>query len=220
MHIVPLELAIPIGDIELAGSLALPEAPIGFVMFAHGSHSRFSASDRRVADLLRARGLATLQFDLLTEEEALRVDVDMLAARLVAATDSVVHLGRTLDLPIGYLGGGTGAAAALIAAARRPARIAAIVSRGGRPDLAGVSVKAVRAPTLFIVGGEDPGVLELNRAAAKRINAPHAIEIIPGATQLLEEPAALDSVGRLAADWFVRHFELRDASCPREVWLG
>ncbi len=215
MHVVPLELAIPIGDIKLAGALAVPQAPIGFVMFAHGSgSSRFSPRNRHVAELLQVRGLATLLFDLLTEEEeridamdaTLRFDVDMLAERLVAATDSAVRHGRTLGLPIGYFGGSTGAAAALIAAARRPEQISAIVSRGGRPDLAGASLKAVRAPTLFIVGGKDHGVLELNRAAAEQMSAPHSIEIVPGATHLFEEPGALDEVGRLAASWFARHF--------------
>lgn len=229
MHIVPVEIAIPIGDIKLAGSLALPEAPLGLVMFAHGSgSSRFSPRNRHVAEMLRDRGLATLLFDLLTEEEAqidavdttLHFDVGMLAERLIAATDSVVERGRTLGLPIGYFGGGTGAAAALIAAARRPERIAAIVSRGGRPDLASASLSAVRAPTLFIVGGDDIGVVELNRAAAKRMVVPHTIEIIPGVEHLFEEPGALDAVGRLAADWFVRHFLAPETTSPREVWLG
>ncbi len=229
MHVAPLDLSIPIGDLDLAGSLTFPESPIGFVMFAHGSgSSRFSPRNRHVAELLQAHGLATLLFDLLTDEEeqidaidtTLRFDVEMLAERLIAATDSVIRLGRTRGLPIGYFGGSTGAAAALIAAARRPEQIAAIVSRGGRPDLAGASLKEVRAPTLFIVGGEDKGVLELNRIAAKRMIAPHAIEIVPGATHLFEEPGALDEVGRLAADWFVRRFDARAAISPREVWLG
>jgi pimeloyl-ACP methyl ester carboxylesterase len=208
------DITIPIDGIELEGSLEIPKRAVGLVMFAHGSgSSRHSPRNRHVADVLNHAGLATLLFDLLTAEEerrdaidaALRFDVAMLAERLVAATDSIVAAGRA-PLPIGYFGGSTGAAAALIAAARRPARIAAVVSRGGRPDLASDSLAAVRAPTLMIVGGADTWVLGANREAAARMTAPHEVMVVPGATHLFEEPGALDEVARLAASWFLTHF--------------
>ena len=210
-----LNITIPIGELSLAGSLAIPARRAGLVIFAHGSgSSRYSPRNRHVAALLNQRGLATLLFDLLTEEEeqidavdaTLRFDVDMLAERLVAATDSLVASGRTRGLAIGYFGGSTGAAAALIAAARRPAQIAAVVSRGGRPDLAAASLASVRAPTLLVVGGADTWVLQANREAAARMTAPHEVAIVAGATHLFEEPGALDQVGRLAGDWFLDHF--------------
>jgi putative phosphoribosyl transferase len=209
------DIAIPIGDIELEGSLAIPSRAAGLVMFAHGSgSSRHSPRNRHVASELNQRGLATLLFDLLTADEeridavdaTLRFDVDMLAERLVAATDSIVASGRARGLPIGYFGGSTGAAAALIAAARRPAQIAAVVSRGGRPDLASGSLAAVRAPTLLIVGGVDTWVLQANREAAAKMTAPHEIAVVPLATHLFEEPGALDAVARLAGSWFLDHF--------------
>lgn len=208
------EITIPIGELLLEGSLAIPARAAGLVMFAHGSgSSRHSPRNRHVAALLNQRGLATLLFDLLTFEEeridaidaTLRFDVDLLADRLIAATDSLVASGRA-PRPIGYFGGSTGAAAALIAAARRPALIAAVVSRGGRPDLASDSLAAVRAPTLLIVGGADTWVLQANREAAARMTAPHRLAIVEGATHLFEEPGALDEVARLAATWFVDHF--------------
>jgi pimeloyl-ACP methyl ester carboxylesterase len=216
-------LTIPIGDISLEGSLAMPDGAIGLVMFAHGSgSSRFSPRNRRVAALLHERRIGTLLFDLLTAEEeeidavdaTLRFDVDMLAERLVGATDSIVTSGVVQGLPIAYFGGSTGAAAALIAAARRPAAIAAVVSRGGRPDLAASSLAEVRAPTLMIVGGEDTWVLGANREAAARMTAPHRVEVVPGATHLFEEPGALDQVARLAAGWFAEHFATRHATSP------
>jgi pimeloyl-ACP methyl ester carboxylesterase len=215
---MPLEredLTIPLGDLALEGSLAIPEAAAGLVMFAHGSgSSRHSPRNRHVASLLHERHLATLLFDLLTPEEeridaidaTLRFDVEMLAERLVEATDSIVARGHARGLPIGYFGGSTGAAAALIAAARRPARIAAVVSRGGRPDLARASLPSVQAPTLLIVGGADTWVLEANRDAAAQMPAPHRVEVIPGASHLFEEPGALDEVARLAGSWFVDQF--------------
>ncbi|HEU4734262.1 MAG TPA: dienelactone hydrolase family protein, partial [Kofleriaceae bacterium] len=141
----------------------------------------------------------------------LRFDVDLLAERLVAATDSITTVGRSRGLPIGYFGGSTGAAAALIAAARRPAQIAAVVSRGGRPDLAGSSLAAVRAPTLFIVGGADTWVLQVNREAAARMTAPNRVQVIPGASHLFEEPGALDQVAWLAGSWFVEHLPAHKA---------
>ncbi|HSN29322.1 MAG TPA: alpha/beta family hydrolase, partial [Kofleriaceae bacterium] len=201
MTIDTREIGIPIDGIELHGSLAIPPDPAGLVMFAHGSgSSRHSPRNRRVATFLNERGLATLLFDLLTVEEeridavdaTLRFDVDMLAERLVAATDSMLAR-EDAPRPIGYFGGSTGAAAALIAAARRPAQIAAVVSRGGRPDLASASLAEVRAPTLLIVGGADEWVLQANREAAARMTALHEIAVVPGATHLFEEPGALDA---------------------------
>jgi len=208
------DITVPIDDLALEGSLVIPKPAAGLVMFAHGSgSSRFSPRNRHVAARLHERGLATLLFDLLTAEEeridaidaTLRFDVEMLAERLVAATDGIVASGRA-PLPIGYFGGSTGAAAALIAAARRPERIAAVVSRGGRPDLASASLAAVRAPTLLIVGGADTHVLRLNRDAAAMLTAPHQVVVVPGATHLFEELGALDEVARLAGAWFVDHF--------------
>jgi pimeloyl-ACP methyl ester carboxylesterase len=208
------DITIPVGDIALEGSLAFPRGAAGLVIFAHGSgSSRHSPRNRRVASLLHERGLATLLFDLLTAGEervdavdaTLRFDVELLAERLVLATDSVVAGGRSRGLPIGYFGGSTGAAAALIAAARRPARISAVVSRGGRPDLASGSLASVRAPTLFIVGGADTWVLQANRDAAAQMIAPHRVEVVPGAGHLFEEPGALDQVARLAGSWFAQH---------------
>lgn len=208
------DIRIPLDGIELEGSLAVPPHPAGLVMFAHGSgSSRFSPRNRRVAALLNERGLATLLFDLLTVEEeqidardaTLRFDVDMLAERLVSATDSIVA-SENVPRPIGYFGGSTGAAAALIAAARRPAIVTAVVLRGGRPDLASGALATVCAPTLLIVGGADERVLQANREAAARMTAPHEVVVVPGATHFFEEPGALDSVARLAAPWFLDHF--------------
>ena len=210
-----VEILIPIGEIALQGTLAMPVQPAGLVMFAHGSgSSRLSPRNRHVAQSLNRRGLATLLFDLLTIEEervdqfdaSLRFDIDLLAKRLVAATDGLDRMGRARGIPLGYFGASTGAAAALIAAAQRPLRIAAVVSRGGRPDLAGNALVTVRAPTLLIVGGADPAVLQLNREAAARMTTEHRLEIVPGATHLFEEPGALDAVAQLAAKWFLTHF--------------
>jgi len=215
MSIDVQDIAIPIDRIELEGSLAFPMRAAGLVIFAHGSgSSRHSPRNHHVAELLNERGLATLLFDLLTAEEeridevdaTLRFDVDMLAERLVAATDSMVASGRSRGLPVGYFGGSTGAAAALIAAARRPSQIAAVVSRGGRPDLASASLAVVRAPTLLVVGGADTWVLQANREAAARMTAPHEVAVVPGATHLFEEPGTLDEVARLAGSWFRDHF--------------
>jgi len=212
-------LTIPVGAARLSGDLALPCGMLrGLVLFAHGSgSSRLSPRNRLVAHALRDRGLGTLLFDLLTTEEEradeidahLRFDIPLLAGRLVAVTDWV-HASKVLSAtPIGYFGASTGAAAALIAAAQRPQLIGAVVSRGGRPDLAGGWLEAVRAPTLMIVGGDDTDVLDLNREAARAIRAPKRLAVVEGATHLFEEPGALEEVGQLAGDWLLRHLDQR-----------
>jgi putative phosphoribosyl transferase len=199
---------------ELSGDLAVPDGARGVVLFAHGSgSSRLSPRNRSVAARLQARGLATLLIDLLTpDEEAidqysreLRFDIGLLAARLSASADWLTAYGRTAGLPLGLFGASTGAAAALICAAQRPASVSAVVSRGGRPDLAGADALAqVVAPTLLIVGERDEMVLELNRQAQARLRAESRLEVVPGATHLFEEPGALEQVAQLAANWFVR----------------
>ena len=200
--------------ITLEGTLALPPKAQGMVLFAHGSgSSRHSPRNRFVAEQLQGGGLGTLLVDLLTpQEEAidartrqLRFDIGLLAERLVGAIDWLAQQSATRGLPVGLFGASTGAGAALVAAAARPDAVEAVVSRGGRPDLAGDALPLVRAPTLFIVGGRDEQVIELNRQAMARMRAPVKLEIIPGATHLFEEPGALEQVARLARDWFVRY---------------
>jgi putative phosphoribosyl transferase len=200
------------GDERLGGSLAVPKEPIGVVAFAHGTgSSRFSPRNRFVADSLNASGIATLLVDLLTKEEEraeratghLRFDIELLAQRLGGSLDWLKGNETTKEVPIGLFGASTGAAAALALAAARPEEIHAIVSRGGRPDLAGEALRSVRAPTLLIVGGADPQVLDLNRKAASVLADFAKIEVIPGASHLFEEPGALEQVARLASDWFV-----------------
>jgi len=196
----------------------MPEGPNGVVLFAHGSGSgRHSPRNRYVAEQLRRAGLATLLIDLLTEEEEaqdqftghLRFDIGLLADRLVGATDWLREDLPTAGLPVGYFGASTGGGAALVAAARRPDVVAAVVSRGGRPDLAGDALPAVQAPTLLIVGGDDKPVIGLNESALRRLGAPiKELKIVPGATHLFEEPGKLEEVARLAADWFSRHLDL------------
>jgi dienelactone hydrolase len=202
------------GPVTLEGNLSLPEGARAIVLFAHGSgSSRHSPRNRYVARLLNQAKLATLLVDLLTaEEEAidmrtahLRFDIGLLAERLVAVTDWLRRQPETRELRIGYFGASTGAAAALVAAAERPDAVSAVVSRGGRPDLAGAALARVRAPTLLIVGGNDPQVIELNRAALAELRCEKQLVIVPGATHLFEEPGALDAVARLARDWFERH---------------
>jgi putative phosphoribosyl transferase len=211
------------GPVALEGALVVPPRARGIVVFAHGTGSgRFSPRNRAVARTLNAASLATLLIDLLTaeeeEEEAdlrtaeLRFDVGLLGERVVAAIDwlaldaSVGDLPPSLGrLPVGCFGASTGAAAALIAAARRPDRVAAVVSRGGRPDLAGDVLARVTAPTLLIVGGRDTEVVRLNRLAQGRLGGEPLLEIVPGAGHLFEEPGALDRVAELARDWFVAH---------------
>jgi dienelactone hydrolase len=205
------------GPVMLDGNLVVPEGAHGVVLFAHGSGSgRHSPRNRHVAGNLQAAGLATLLLDLLTEEEEaedrytahLRFDIDLLAGRLVGATDWLRHDQRTAALPIGYFGASTGAAAALVAAARRPKAIRAVVSRGGRPDLAGAALPAVRAPTLLIVGGNDTLVLRLNKEALKLLGATtKQLVVVPGATHLFEELGKLEEVARLSSEWFGRYFK-------------
>jgi len=205
---------IPAAGVTLEGNLARPDDARGVVLFAHGSgSSRLSPRNRHVARVLNAAPLATLLVDLLTpEEEAidartahLRFDISLLAQRLVAATDWLADHPDTRGLRVGYFGASTGAAAALVAAAVRAAAVGAVVSRGGRPDLAGRALALVRAPTLLIVGGRDAQVLELNREAFAQLTCEKRLEIVPGATHLFEEPGALDRVAFLARDWFERY---------------
>ncbi|WP_030760675.1 phosphoribosyltransferase [Streptomyces sp. NRRL F-2664] len=195
------------GGLPLAGDLALPEGARAVVMFAHGSgSSRRSPRNRAVAAELHRAGLGTLLFDLLTPAEetdrANVFDIGALAGRLVDAT---AWLRRRTPLPVGYFGASTGAAAALWAAADVAADVGAVVSRGGRPDLAGPRLAAVRAPTLLVVGGEDTTVLDLNRRAQRELRCENRLEVVPGATHLFEEPGALEAVARLAGDWFTRY---------------
>jgi pimeloyl-ACP methyl ester carboxylesterase len=206
------------GQTTLEGALAVPADASGIVLFAHGSgSSRHSPRNVYVADELQAGGLGTLLLDLLTpSEEAvdlatkeLRFDIGLLAERLVGTIEWLSSQAPTRDLPLGLFGASTGAAGALVAAARRPDRVAAVVSRGGRPDLAGADLPSVEAPTLLIVGGNDPVVLDLNRRAMARMTAPLQLEIVPHATHLFEEPGTLGEVARLAREWFVRHLRAR-----------
>jgi putative phosphoribosyl transferase len=198
------------GEAALEGELAVPQGARAIVLFAHGTgSSRHSPRNRRVAETLEEAGLGTLLIDLLSEEEdrldqttgTLRFDIDLLAERLLSATDWVAADEDAAPLRRGYFGASTGAAAALVAAAERP-ETGAVVSRGGRPDLAGDALPRVRTPTLLIVGGADTHVLELNREALERLGGEKALEVVPGATHLFEEPGALDEVARLARDWF------------------
>lgn len=198
----------------LEGDLAIPDRARGVVLFAHGSgSSRLSPRNRYVAGVLGEAGFATLLLDLLTESEEetdahsgrLRFDVTLLANRLLEAGDWLAREPDTANLPLGLFGASTGAAAALVAAAQQPTRVRAVVSRGGRPDLAGPSLDQVRAPTLLIVGGRDEVVLELNRHALDAIRADKRIEIVANATHLFPEPGALEEVARLATAWFKRH---------------
>jgi putative phosphoribosyl transferase len=206
---------IDVGPVTLEGNLGIPPRARGVVLFAHGSgSSRHSPRNRYVAGQLRQAGLATLLVDLLTPaEEAedlvtghLRFDIGLLAGRLVGATRWLTQEPRTHDLPVGHFGASTGAGAALVAAARLPEEVAAVVSRGGRPDLAHDYLTQVRAPTLLLVGGNDVPVIGLNRQALAQLgSARKEIVIVPGASHLFEEPGALEEVARLASEWFARH---------------
>lgn len=207
------EVGIPVDGVVLHGSLATRPDDHGIVVFAHGSgSSRFSRRNRHVARVLEAAGFSTLLFDLLTADEgredertrALRFDVHMLGRRLVAVTDWLASR-RTPARPLGYFGASTGAAAALIAAAARPHAVSAVVSRGGRPDLAAAALAHVRAPTLLIVGSLDVPVIALNEGALAALHTEKALEIVAGASHLFEEPGTLDIVARLACEWFRYH---------------
>jgi dienelactone hydrolase len=198
------------GEAQLEGNLAIPEGALGVVLFAHGSgSSRHSRRNQFVAEELRKRKLGTLLIDLLTAEQErideqtaqYRCDIPLLSVRLVHAAAWLNANPETRKLPIGYFGASTGAAAALVAAAAAPRNICAIVSRGGRPDLAGPELHRVKAPVLLIVGGHDEGVLELNRRAFDKLEAEKHMEIVPGATHLFEEPGALATVAKLAGEW-------------------
>ncbi len=202
------------GTIDLSGDLTIPAGASGIVLFAHGTgSSRFSPRNRYVAEVLQRSNIATLLMDLLTlEEEAeerytahLRFDIPFLAGRLQAAADWLTHQVEAQDLALGLFGASTGAAAALIAAADAPERVKAVVSRGGRPDLAGATLPRVRCPTLLIVGGADTPVIELNQQALAQLRCPKDLRIISGATHLFEEPGTLEVVARMAAEWFSKY---------------
>lgn len=206
---------LPAGSQWLPGLLVVPPRATGLVLFAHGSgSSRFSGRNQAVAGTLQRQGLATLLFDLLSAEEerrdqqdrSLRFDIPLLAERVVAAIDWVQSEPPLAALPIGLFGASTGAAAALIAAARRPELVWAVVSRGGRPDLACDSLAQVRCPTLLLVGGLDLEVLELNTWAAARLQAPYRLTVVPGAGHLFEQPGTLEQVAAAAAGWFSQAF--------------
>jgi len=205
-------VAVEVDSVQLDGYLSVPTAASGVVLFAHGSgSSRHSPRNRAVADLLNESGLATLLIDLLTEDEQevdlqtahLRFNIPFLAKRLVGLTAWLGRQQEAAGLSIGHFGASTGAAAALVAAADLPRSVRAVVSRGGRPDLAGDALARVEAPTLMIVGGADPVVLDLNRRAMAQMRCETKLEIIPGATHLFEEPGTLGKAARLARDWFL-----------------
>jgi dienelactone hydrolase len=209
-------VCIPAGRVQINGDLTVPANAQGIIVFAHGSgSSRFSPRNQYVAGVLRGAGLATLLLDLLTEEEErvdlqtaeLRFDIDRLAERVAIAVDWISGDEQATKLKIGCFGASTGAAAALKAAAERPLIISAVVSRGGRPDLAGSALERVKAPTLLIVGGNDVPVIGMNQEAMRQINAEKRLEIIPGATHLFEEPGALEQVAVLARQWFIDHLQ-------------
>lgn len=216
-----LDVSVPVGPARLLGNLTLPDSALGVVVFAHGSGSgRFSPRNRHVARLLNQEGLGTLLLDLLTEgEEAIdlrtaeyRFNIELLSQRLMTAGEFCQENPATEGLPMGYFGASTGAAAAIIAAVDGRAKPAALVSRGGRPDLAGRALDALRTPTLLIVGSLDETVLELNRRALAAIPGEKKLEVVPGATHLFEEPGKLDEVARLSAEWFRRYMHGRAGS--------
>ncbi len=210
------EVAIAVEDATLEGTLVVPNDAKGVVLFAHGSgSSRHSPRNIYVAQILNSQRIGTLLFDLLTRQEEsvdqytgkLRFDIPFLAKRLVVATRWIANDSGTRDLKVGYFGASTGAGAALVAAAELPRVVTAIVSRGGRPDLAGSALGLVRAPTLLIVGGLDEPVITMNREALARLKCPDKkLVIVPGATHLFEEPGTLEEAARVAAEWFSQHF--------------
>lgn len=218
-------------SIKLHGDLTIPKNAEGIVLFAHGSgSSRHSPRNKYVAEVLQKAGLATLLIDLLTEEEEkvddytahLRFDIGLLAIRLAGATNWVIKNPDTKNLNIGYFGASTGAAAALVASVDCPDVINAIVSRGGRPDLAGSILPRVKSPTLLIVGGNDSPVIEMNEEALNQLKTEKKLVIVPGATHLFEEPGTLEQVARLAADWFVTHLAKtkNQAKSKKETAVG
>jgi len=211
-HVVERDVRVRANGVALEGTLSVQPDAAGVVLFAHGSGSgRFSTRNRFVAEVLQQGGLATLLIDLLTSDEdevdqltrQYRFDIPRLAGRLVGTIDWLAEQTESAALPVGLFGASTGGGAALIAAAERSDRVVAVVSRGGRPDLAGDALPMVRAPTLLIVGGDDEQVIELNRQAMARMKGQVELEIVPGATHLFEEPGALEAVARLAREWFV-----------------
>jgi dienelactone hydrolase len=224
MNVLSEGLRIPAGGMALDADLVIPEAARAVVLFAHGSgSSRHSPRNRYVARELQRAGLATVLADLLTPAEEqvdartgrLRFDIGMLGQRVTALTDWLAGHRATASLPVGLFGASTGAAAALVAAAARPGSVAAVVSRGGRPDLAGDHMRTVRQPTLLIVGELDTVVIGLNRAAMRQLGGEARLEIVPGASHLFEEPGALEQVARLARDWFTRQIPAPlDGSSP------
>jgi len=208
------EVQIQAGRAALSGDLTIPKNAVALVLFAHGSgSSRHSPRNQFVARTLNDAGLATLLFDLLTPDEEStdrytrehRFNIGLLAERLVHATKWTKRQAQTRDLQLGYFGSSTGGAAALVAAAEIPQDVGAMVSRGGRPDLAGDALPKVKAPTLLIIGGNDDIVIELNEMARDQMRCEVKLEIVPGATHLFEEPGALEQVANLASDWFVNH---------------
>ncbi len=214
-HPVAIEAVhIDLGPVTLEGDLHVPEGAAGLVVFAHGSgSSRFSRRNRAVAKVLEHAGFGTLLLDLLTPDEEARdertaeyrFDIPLLGRRVIGATEWVQTRGDLKRLSLAYFGASTGAAAALIAAAARPESIRAVISRGGRPDLADEALPRVQAPTLLIVGGHDDAVIAMNRDAMSRMQAPVELKIVPGATHLFEEPGTLEQVARLATDWCAQH---------------
>jgi putative phosphoribosyl transferase len=214
VNVMGRTLLVSAAGTSLTADLALPAHAHGIVLFAHGSgSSRHSPRNRAVATELQLAGLGTVLVDLLTPEEErldartgeLRFDVNLLATRLIGLTDWIGQDEATAGLGIGLFGASTGAAAALVAAAARPESVQAIVSRGGRPDLAGEFLRLVRQPTLLVVGENDPSVIQLNRLAMTLLAGPTRLEIVPGASHLFEEPGTLEKVARLAKEWFLAH---------------
>ena len=223
----PRDVRLSLPDAELEGSLTLPEEARGLVLFAHGSgSSRHSPRNRYVAEILQAAGLGTLLMDLLTRDEdevdrftrQFRFDIGLLGDRLTDAIDWLERQQETRELPIGLFGASTGAAAALHAAAARPDRVRTVVSRSGRPDLAGEALERVQAPTLLIVGADDTPVIPLNDEARRQMKAPVEMQLVPGAGHLFEEPGTLAAASTLARDWFVRQLSLESTSgSPRSA---
>jgi len=211
-------LEITVAGVTLQADLVVPDRPVGLIVFAHGSGSgRHSSRNRYVAGHLQEAGFATALADLLTPDEELadarggqfRFDIGRLSVRVIALTDWLVAYRVSAGLDVGLFGASTGAAAALVAAAARPSTVEAVVSRGGRPDLAGEFLRLVYQPTLLIVGGHDPSVIELNRGAAELLPGQTRLDIVPGATHLFEEAGALEQVAQLARDWFLLHLGRR-----------